>query len=176
MIDSWYNNVKAYNKIFLLILVAGSCIGCDRLTKDVARNELKEAKPISYLGDVIRLQYEENQGAMFSVGSDLPERVRFVVFTVLMGFLLSGILMFVIINRRSTAGDIVTASLVVGGGCGNLLDRLLYNGSVIDFLNIGVGSIRTAIFNVADVVVIAGVVLFFVQRARRDMRSAFLSL
>jgi signal peptidase II len=34
------------------------------------------------------------------------------------------------------------------------------NGLAIDFLNLGIGSVRTGIFNLADVLIIAGVVIF----------------
>jgi signal peptidase II len=45
---------------------------------------------------------------------------------------------------------------VVGGGISNLVDRLLYDDGVIDFLSIGVGSFRTGIFNLADVYILVG--------------------
>ena len=56
--------------------------------------------------------------------------------------------------------------LVASGGLGNLLDRLLNKGAAIDFLNIGIGSIRTGIFNVADVLIIGGAILFMLFSLR----------
>lgn len=50
----------------------------------------------------------------------------------------------------------VAWSLVLAGGLGNLLDRLIYDGRVIDFMNLGIGSLRTGIFNVADVCITIG--------------------
>jgi len=47
-------------------------------------------------------------------------------------------------------------SLFIGGGASNLIDRLVYKGAVIDFLNIGIGNLRTGVFNVADVAIVAG--------------------
>jgi signal peptidase II len=47
----------------------------------------------------------------------------------------------------------------------NLIDRILYDGRVTDFLNFGIGPLRTGIFNVADVVGVIGAVLLFVQSA-----------
>jgi signal peptidase II len=59
------------------------------------------------------------------------------------------------------------AALVAAGGLGNLWDRLVAGGLVIDFLNLGIGPLRTGIFNVADLAIVAGVVLLAlpVQRA-----------
>lgn len=44
----------------------------------------------------------------------------------------------------------------------NLVDRLLYHGHVVDFLNMGIGSLRTGVFNLADVCIMAGAMIFAV--------------
>jgi len=46
---------------------------------------------------------------------------------------------------------------IIGGGLGNLFDRLLYDFHVVDFINFGIGSLRTGILNVADMSVTFGV-------------------
>ena len=137
------------------------------MTKSMAMNELQRGIRVSYASDIIRLQYEENAGAMLSIGSDLPAGLRFWIFTVLIGCLLGGLFMFVLLTRSVGVGDVIAASLVLGGGFGNLLDRIMYDGIVIDFLNIGVGGLRTAVFNIADVAVITGVALIVVLHLRR---------
>lgn len=60
-------------------------------------------------------------------------------------------------SRRLSSIQIVGAALVCGGGLSNLIDRLLQDGNVTDFLNIGVGPVRTGIFNGADVALMVGV-------------------
>lgn len=45
---------------------------------------------------------------------------------------------------------------LLAGGLGNLIDRLAHDGLVIDFINLGVGPLRTGIFNVADVAITGG--------------------
>lgn len=51
-----------------------------------------------------------------------------------------------------------------GGGIGNLVDRILLSGLVTDFINIGIGNLRTGIFNVADMAIMTGVIgLIFVE-------------
>jgi signal peptidase II len=54
--------------------------------------------------------------------------------------------------------------LVAGGGISNLIDRLFYDGRVTDFLNIGIGSFRTGIFNLADMAILAGALLLILSR------------
>lgn len=46
--------------------------------------------------------------------------------------------------------------MIIGGGMGNLIDRLFFNGLVIDFLNIEIGPLRSGIFNVADIAIMVG--------------------
>jgi signal peptidase II len=56
----------------------------------------------------------------------------------------------------------VAYALLAGGGAGNLWDRLA-GGAVTDFLNLGIGPVRTGIFNVADLAIVAGVVVLLVK-------------
>ena len=49
---------------------------------------------------------------------------------------------------------------MVGGGFGNLIDRIFNEGRVIDFVNIGIGSLRTGLFNKADISITLGEVWF----------------
>lgn len=66
---------------------------------------------------------------------------------------------------------VVARSLVLSGGLGNLVDRIINDGRVIDFMNIGIGSLRTGIFNVADVCITVGVVVLVFQALQRPRRS-----
>ena len=56
--------------------------------------------------------------------------------------------------------------LFVAGGSSNWIDRVLH-GRVVDFLNLGVGPIRTGVFNVADVAIVAGAGLVALAALRR---------
>ncbi|MBK8276302.1 MAG: signal peptidase II [Nitrospira sp.] len=66
---------------------------------------------------------------------------------------------------------VVAWSLVLSGGLGNLVDRIINDGRVIDFMNIGIGSLRAGIFNVADVYITVGVVVLVFQALQRPRRS-----
>jgi signal peptidase II len=59
--------------------------------------------------------------------------------------------------------------MFLAGGLSNLIDRITL-GSVIDFMNVGVGPVRTGIFNVADVAIMAGVAIVLVFELRRGHR------
>ena len=55
---------------------------------------------------------------------------------------------------------------VLGGDIGNLTDRFIHGGRVVDFMNVRLGSLRTCIFNVADMIIMAGIRLLCVLLLR----------
>lgn len=144
-------------RAILVILVLCSCIACDQTTKSIAREHLAASHAISYLGDLFRFQYAENRGAFLGMGSGLPENLRTGFLIVLVGIMLTGMLVFTFVRRQLRLDCCLGLALVIGGGLSNLLDRLLYRGAVIDFMNLGLGNLRTGIFNVADLVILLGV-------------------
>lgn len=146
----------------LLLGVTAGLLVMDRATKVIAFEMLADRPARDYLGGLLRLTYQENHGAMLSLGAGLPESIRFLFFTVLVAIVLSALLLFVLLKRSMALKDAVAAGLVIGGGLGNVIDRILYNGAVLDFLNIGIGDVRTGVFNVADVAILAGVLLYLI--------------
>ena len=158
-----------------MTIILLTCVGCDQITKIAARNYLSFSQPMYYLGGIFRLQYTENTGSFLSLGSALPSELRFWVFTILMGIALAGMLAAVLAHRSLHPNDLTGLSLIVAGGLGNLIDRTINNGAIFDFMNIGVGSLRTGIFNIADVAIMvgAGLLIFrgFQQRKWRRIRS-----
>jgi signal peptidase II len=154
----------------LVLLACLATIGCDRITKHAAASLLTGSADRSFLGDMIRLSYAENSGGFLSVGADLPLEPRLMVFTIGTALMLAGLAVLAIRSRWQGA-RLLGAALVVAGGGSNWIDRLA-TGSVIDFMNIGIGPLRTGIFNIADVAIMGGVVLIvFAPGRRRDHRG-----
>ena len=91
------------------------------------------------------------------LGARLPGPVRFWSLTVLAGIALIGALRFVWTSQEMNHPmSLLGVSLMLGGGFSNLMDRLLNNGTVVDFVSVGVGNLRTGIFNLADVAIMIG--------------------
>jgi len=61
--------------------------------------------------------------------------------------------------------------LILGGGLSNLLDRLYHQGKVIDFLNIGIGSFRTGIFNMADIYIAIGILIILSGSIKKKQKT-----
>jgi signal peptidase II len=154
-----------WRRVALLILVA-TTVGCDRVSKHFASRELAGEPRQSFLADTVRLEYAENTGAFLSFGDSWHPAARIGVFTIGTGLILCG--MVVAAFRFQLSGPaLVGLALYFAGGASNLVDRVM-RGSVVDFLNVGVGPLRTGIFNVADMAILLGVGIFLFTKVRQD--------
>jgi signal peptidase II len=154
---------RLFGRLALVFAVAIT-IGCDRVTKHVATITLAGSPDRSYLGDTLRVVYAENTGGFLSLGANLPAPLRTALFTFATGLAL--IALAVLVTRRHWNGvAALGVTLFVAGGASNWFDRLAH-GSVVDFLNVGIGPLRTGIFNVADIAITVGVALFALAEFR----------
>lgn len=138
----------------VLLVAIGSTIACDRATKHIAATMLSGTANRSFLADTVRLEYVENAGAFLSLGADWPSWVRTTLFGIGNAVLLLTLAVMAM-RRRWSRPALLGLALCVAGGVSNLLDRLAF-GKVVDFLNVGLGSVRTGIFNVADMAIMRG--------------------
>ena len=150
-------------KLCLIILILIVCTGCDRVSKNLAQKMLASTAPVSMLNDTIRIAYSENPGAMLSLGAKLPGEVRFVFFVLFVGVMLTLTVVYAVKKNGISSNQLIGLALITSGGLGNFLDRLFNRGAAIDFMNIGIGPIRTGIFNVADLLIVAGISLFILS-------------
>ena len=161
------NMVRA--RALLLIAAAIGTIGCDRVTKHAASTYLAGTPDRSFLSDTIRIGYVENPGGFLSLGADLPPIASGAVFTVATGIALM-VLLGLILRQKHTGSAQLGLVLFIAGGASNWIDRVL-RGSVVDFLNMGIGPLRTGVFNVADVAIMFGAGLFVLREWGSHRRS-----
>jgi signal peptidase II len=143
---------------------------CDRITKRFATVLLEGTPPRSFLADSVRIVYVENTGAFLSLGSRLPEAARSAIFIGLNGVVLLVVAIVAIRNRWSGWLG-YGAALLVAGGLSNWIDRAM-SGYVVDFMNVGIGSLRTGVFNVADMAIMAGVAMLIAGELRKGKDTA----
>lgn len=160
-------NERVFLRVAMMLVIVAT-IGCDRVTKHVATITLAGSPMQSYLSDTVRLGYAENTGGFLSLGSSLPPAARTLVFVGGTGLALA-VLFLVAIRAAVDRWTLLGLALFIGGGASNWIDRVM-RGSVVDFLNVGLGPVRTGIFNVADVAIMAGAgavaLAAFMQRKR----------
>ena len=148
----------------VLLVVVVSTIGCDRVTKHVATTALAGVSTRSYLADTVRLEYVENTGGFLGLGADWPDAVRMTLFTTGTGLVLL-VMVGLAVRLHWHGRRLIGVWLVFAGGASNWVDRVA-RGSVVDFMNVGVGPLRTGIFNVADVAIMVGVAALLLDAFR----------
>jgi signal peptidase II len=166
--------MQRIGRLLALIGVLFVSVGCDRATKTLAQQHLRATEPLSFFDGIVQLHYAENPGAFLSLGAALPAAAQGGIFIGVVALLLVGLGIFVLKQRNTVhPGVLVAFALFLGGGLGNLIDRITNDGRVIDFMIVGVGPLRTGIFNVADMAIMAGVVLvaFFSLRNGAERTS-----
>ena len=155
---------RAHLLIFTLVLAA--CVGCDHASKRVAESLLAGAPTLSFAWDAVRFELVSNPGAFLSLGAELPEALRMLILIGLVPVVLTLVCAYVLRDAPSSPLTIAALGLVAGGGLGNWIDRLLNAGAVTDFVSLGVGPLRTGIFNLADLAVVAGTILLLLSLRR----------
>lgn len=143
-------------RLTLISLVMAGTVGCDQASKQLAISHLRDEPAQSFLGGILRLVFAENPGAFLSLGGRLPPALRFGLLTVGVGlFLLIGLL-YLVKSQQLGRLQVVALALSVGGGASNWYDRLVNDGRVVDFMVLGIGPVRTGVFNVADIAIVLG--------------------
>lgn len=152
--------MKRGTKILLFCLGSLLLISWDRASKELAKEHLKDKAPLTYWNDTVRFQYVENTGAALSLGDSLPKAVSFWTLSILpLVFILCMAGYAIKKSGDMSNAKLVSFALIVAGGLGNIYDRIVYDRHVTDFMNIGIGDLRTGIFNFADVCITAGVIM-----------------
>lgn len=142
----------------------------DVVTKAIAvRALVPQRVPHEVLGDAVRLTLVYNPGAAFGLHVGDYSRWIFTCLTIAALVILGRLF------RSTRRGDwlrTLALALVCAGALGNLIDRLRSDMGVVDFLDIGVGSMRWPTFNIADMAVSTGAVLLAWVLWQEDLVAA----
>ena len=159
-------------RIQMILVICLVSIGLDQSTKWYATEYLSKFEMSSYWSDTLRIVYAENTGAFLGLGSGMSESAKFWIFVCAVGFILSALLIYILRTKTQTVYGLSSLILIFSGGISNFFDRATNNGAVIDFLNIGIGSLRTGIFNIADMAIMLGVfLLLFAKDIKADSKD-----
>ena len=138
----------------LLLGVAAACVAVDQWTKHWATTTLAFAEPMHVIGSLVQFTYTRNSGIAFGLfaGRNYP----FFAFSIL-----AAVAVLVLFTRhpRLSLARQLSLALIMGGAIGNFIDRVR-SGEVVDFIYLSWRQWQFWVFNVADVCVTVGVVLF----------------
>lgn len=153
------NNVFRNLSILAAVLANTSL---DQLTKYIARENLAYQETINVLGEHLILTKIENSGAFLSAGDSWSATFKLIVLSVLPLLALIYGIYYLMRNPQLPKQLVTGISFVIGGGLGNLYDRLIY-GSVTDFMHVDYYFIKTGIFNLADISIMIGMIFIIIQ-------------
>lgn len=127
----------------------------DQATKMIVRHSMELGESNPFIGNLIRFTHIRNPGIAFGirVGDG-------TLFTILSILACVGVVVYLITHWDEGAGVKSGLALILGGACGNLIDRIVY-GEVVDFIDIGIAHVRWPVFNAADSAVVIGMIIFF---------------
>jgi signal peptidase II len=153
-------NMRPIITYILLFLALAGLVGCDQITKDLARQELADASPQILLGGFVRLTYAENPGTFMGLGGEWNEGLRYMIYSASAVVVLACIVL--LFSFADRVGRLASFGIVafLAGATGNLVDRFVNDGRVIDFIVAGVGPLHTGVFNFADVFIAVGLIVF----------------
>ncbi len=169
-------------KFIVVFIILVLVISLDQATKIWAVHSLQGKKSIDYLNGFFSFTYAENTGAFLGFGGAWSRESRFVIFALVVLLGLAGMLWY-LLKKEVSKYNLFAYSLILAGGFGNLWDRMWRsNGGVIDFmvfdtglnLNLGFTNIplRTGVVNVADMAIVAGVLLALLTEYYLDTRRS----
>ena len=150
-------------RFWILVLVT---VALDFVTKALAVEHLvPRHMPHRIIGDVVRFTLAYNPGAAFGMHLGPGSRWIFAGLSVIIvAVLLKATTDLTRTSRLAAFG----VPVIVGGAIGNLLDRIRLREGVVDFIDIGVGSVRFWTFNVADTAVTIGAACLVIALWRED--------
>lgn len=149
-------------------LIALGVIAVDRGSKMLV-DGMDLAAPHQLIGTFLQIIRGENRGGLFGIVQGSAP---------LLAVLSIGVIgALVIYHERERMPQVtpltVGVALLIGGAIGNLIDRLAY-GYVLDFIDMGIGSLRFWTFNIADAGISLGIVILLVEtlwRSRSTVRT-----
>jgi len=152
---------KSIIRIVLILLIITVNIGCDQFSKKIVKRSVLPYETIHVLNDHLTVTRVENSGAFLSAGDSMSKSSKQIFLTLIP--VIAMVLGLVYLFLKPVSGNmLVGLCFVIGGGVGNLFDRILY-GSVTDFLYLKFGIFQTGIFNIADVSIMAGMSVILLQ-------------
>ena len=151
---------------YLPLLLTACIILADQLSKAwIVRHIAENTVGYQYWGDFLAIVHVRNTAIAFSMGDSLPLAVKLLFFIIVPVLLVIAVL-FVYFSKRFVLSSFHrwVLALFLGGGIGNLIDRIFRNFRVVDFISVKVygflGFERWPTWNIADAsLVVSGILL-----------------
>lgn len=153
---------------YIWLLISAALVGIDRLTKWLVVMNMEPSDTIHLIkiGDqeVLNLYYTLNNGAAFS---KLSGKTLFLI--IVTSLVILWLLFLMVAKKVHRPVYLASISLIIGGGIGNLIDRIFNHGLVVDFIDVRI--INFPIFNFADICAVCGAGLLLITVVVDEIRE-----
>jgi len=153
--------IKGIKEYLFVAVSSGSVLLIDFLSKNKIISIFKDGIVEKiYVNEYLDFILVFNTGisyGLFSGGGDFQKWILISLSILIIIFLLS------LIRNESTILSKLSISFIIGGALGNVLDRLTY-GAVVDFISLHAKGFSWYIFNIADMFIVLGVILFILSQ------------
>lgn len=139
--------------VFIIILII--------LSDQAIKNQVIINGNGEILSNILKITYTENTGGAFNIGEGN------INFLIIANILILGILTFLSIHLNK--GLTLSISLIIAGGLGNLIDRII-RGFVVDYIDI-TNIISFPIFNLADIFIVIGTIILIIQIFIKELNN-----
>ncbi|MDR2972550.1 MAG: signal peptidase II [Bacteroidales bacterium] len=152
------------------LILTGSIILVDQITKfiivknwPISRNIIADVFGNGFL----QIIHVRNKAIAFSMGHDLPDLIKPVLFIVVPILVLGFLMWYYFYSNEFTPIQRWAAAGIIGGGIGNIIDRIFRPDGVVDFIDVNFYGIfgweRWPTFNIADSSVVVCCILLFIS-------------
>ncbi len=159
------NFFKKYYWIFISMLI----VILDQVSKLIVSSTLELYDEISVIKDFFAITHIHNEGIAFGMLSDNGTFSKILVALLTVVLIVVAVIVLLRGMIKNSFG-VITIAMIIGGGIGNLIDRVFLH-YVIDFFAFTFFGKDFAVFNVADIFVSVGTVLFVVYFLFFDKNS-----
>ena len=149
-----------------LALIALSLVAVDRAAKLAVDGADLDA-PLQLLGSSLQIIRGENRGGLFGIVQGSAP----ILAALSLGVIVALLLFHEREGTKQVTPITVAVALLIGGAIGNLVDRVAF-GFVLDFVDIGIGTLRFWTFNVADMGISLGILILLADTLLRSRRGA----
>lgn len=156
------------NKVAMFVGIVTGVLTLDIITKLMVQRYLLVYEQRDIIGEYLRLTYIHNTGAAFGIQLGPYSRQIFLVLSLVALVALAMMYYYTPIVDKLRLASI---ALICGGAIGNLIDRVRSANGVVDFLDVGVGTVRWPVFNVADMAVTAGALILALSLWKEEKRE-----
>jgi len=159
--------MKLSRRSLFIILTIILTIAIDQISKILVRAYVIPSEKTNIIGTYFTLHNVENTGAFLGMGSDLSPLLKLILLLILPIAVLGFVTVHIFKDKSLDNLSIFAFASIIGGGIANVYDRIVY-GSVTDFFHIDLGGVfRTGIFNLADLSVTTGMIIFLLVSFRK---------